>query len=75
MKSWGIRAKLIVSFVATMLFTVIVCAIAMLIMNNIRQTVHYTNDLLTEQYQSYVEINDRLTDIGSLTFAFWQYRR
>lgn len=74
MKSWGIRAKLIVSFVATMLFTVIVCAIAMLIMNNIRQTVHYTNDLLTEQYQSYVEINDRLTDIGSLTFAFCNNR-
>ncbi len=69
-KSLNVRSKLMISFIITMLFTVIVCVIAMLVMNNIRNTVDYTHGLITDEYMPSTKIAGNLSEVGVLVFGF-----
>ncbi len=69
-KSLGVRSKMMMSFIVTMLFTVIVCVIAMFVMNNIRSTVDYTHNLITDEYLPSTKIAGNLSEVGVLVFGF-----
>ena len=70
LKSLGVRSKMMICFIFTTIFTVIVCIIAMFIMNNIRTTVDYTHVLITDEYMPSTKIAGNLSDIGVLVFGF-----
>ena len=69
-KSLGIRSKLMFSFSASMFFTVLVCAIALFVMGNIRTTVEYTHDYITDKYIPTAQLSRNLNSISSLAFSF-----
>ena len=61
---------MMLSFVVTMIFTAIICVITVFIMNNIRNTVDYTHNLMNDGYLPSTDIAEKLNEIGGLAFSF-----
>ena len=69
-KKLGFRRTLIASLCLMMLFLVIVCVIAVIILFGIQKTVLYANNSITNEYQPYTQINTKMTSINANVFNF-----